>query len=223
MSKTVFFPLLFFITLGISAQENNSIDFYSKIKSAVTDSASQYYYPNLLEKVKTNPVDITEEDCYYLYYGEVFQPNYNPIGGGLSFLRNPERKDFDRAAMNGNCKKVIKLGKIMLNRNPVDLMVLLHTSICIDEQKKYIDDDYISQRYKNLLSAIFSTGDGRTKETAIKVISPEDDYVLKGTLGFFGGEEKLISDHTGASTRVFSVWEKNGMKLYFEEVINSEK
>jgi len=223
MRKILFFSLLSFITFGIYAQGNNSIDFHSKIKLAVTDPTSQYFYPNLLEKVKTNPADITEEDCFYLYYGEVFQTSYKRIGGGLSFLRNPERTDFDRAAMNGNCKKVIRLGKIMLDRNPVDLTVLLHTTICIEKQKKYIDDDYIAQRFRNLLTAIFSTGDGRTKETAIKVTSPEDDYVLKGVLGFLGGEEKHIFDDTGAYTIAFSVWEKNGVKLYFEDVINPEK
>ena len=221
MNKTAFFFLLSFITFGMYAQENNSIDFHSKIKLAVTDSTSQYFYPNLLEKVKTNPADITEEDCFYLYYGEIFQTNYNPIGV-LSFVRNPERAKFDRAAMNGNCKEVIELGKIMLRRNPVDLTVLLHTSICIDKQKKYIDDDYIPQRFRNLLSAIFSTGDGKTKETAIKVISPEDDYVLKGVLGFLGGKETHEYDNIGAYTRVFSVWEKGGVKLYFEDIINPE-
>jgi len=223
MNKTVFFFLLSFITLGIYAQENNSIDFHSKIRLAVTDSTSQYFYPNLLDKFHTNPANITEEDCFYLYYGEVFQTNYKRIGGGLSFLRNPERADFDRAAMNRNCKKVIQLGKIMLDRNPVDLTVLLHTSICIDKQRKYIDNDHIPQRFRNLLSAIFSTGDGRTKETAIKITSPEDDYILKGVLGFLGGEEKHIFDDTGAYTITFSVWEKDGVKLYFEDVINPEE
>jgi hypothetical protein len=106
----------------------------------------------------------------------------------------------------------------MLDRNPVDLTVLLHTTVCIDKQKKYIDDDYISQRFRNLLSAIFSTGDGRTKETAIKIMSLEDDYVLKGILGFLGGEESLMFD----GNHSYSVWSKNGMKLYFEDILNVE-
>jgi len=218
MNKTVFFFLFSFIALGVCAQENDSIDWQSGMKLTVRDSTSQYFYPKLLEKIKTNPADITEEDCYYLYYGEIFQLNYKPIGGGLSFLRNPERVEFDRAAMNENCKKVIRLGKIMLDRNPVDLTVLLHTCVCIDKQKKYIDNDYFAQRFRNLLSAIFSTGDGRTKETAIKIISMEDDYVLKSVLGFLGGKEQLMFDNNKA----YSVWEKDGKKLYFEDIMNVE-
>jgi hypothetical protein len=222
MNRTVFFFLLSFITLGIYAQENASIDFHSKIKLAVNDSASQYFYPKLLQKFKTNPADITEDDCFYLYYGEVFQTSIKRVGGGLSFLRNPERADFDRASMNGNCKRVIELGKVMLDRNPVDLTVLLHTSICIDKQKNTVDDNYIPQRYRNLLSAIFSTGDGKTKETAIKIASLEDDYIIKGVLGFIGGKETHMFDKSGAYTIAYSVWEKGGVKLYFEDVINPE-
>ena len=220
MNRTVFFFLFSFITLGVFAQENDSIDFASYMKSIVRDSTSQYFYPKLREKVKTNPADLTVEDCFYLYYGEIFQTNftYKSIGGGLSFLRNPERANFDKAAMSGNCKKAIQLGKIMLDRNPVDLTVLLHTSVCIDKQKKYVDEDYIPQRFRNLLTAIFSTGDGKTKETAIKIVNMEDDYVLKGVLGFLGGEEKLLFD----GNRSYSVWTKGKNVLYFEDIVNGE-
>jgi hypothetical protein len=190
------------------------------MKAIVRDSTSQYFYPKLREKVKTNPSELTVEDCFYLYYGEIFQTGftYKSIRGGLSFLRNPERADFDKASMRGNCNKVIKLGKIMLDRNPVDLTVLMHTAFCINKQKKYTDEDYIPQRLENLLSAIFSTGDGKTKETAIKVLTAEDDYILKGALGFFGGEET----HTSDKNRMYSVWERDGVKLYFEDIVNSE-
>jgi hypothetical protein len=124
--------------------------------------------------------------------------------------------------MNGNCSKVIQLGKVMLDRNPVDLTVLLHTSVCVDKQKKNTDNDYIPQRFRNLLSAIFSTGDGKTKETAIKITSPEDDYVIKGVLGFIGGKETHMFDKSGAYTIAYSIWEKGSEKLYFEDVINPE-
>lgn len=216
MKQITFLCFLFFVTSVSFAQETDSIDFQLAVKYVVTDSMSQFFYPRLIEKVKNNPVDITEKDCYYLYYGQIFQPTYKPIG--LSFLRNPEYKDFEKAAMNGNCKKVIVLGKIMLERTPVDLTVLLHTSVCIRKQKKYTDTDYFPQRFENLLSAIFSTGDGKTKETAIKIVSVEDDYVLKGILGFLGGQEKLMSDNN----RVYSVWERGSAKLYFEDIMNVE-
>jgi hypothetical protein len=131
-------------------------------------------------------------------------------------MSNPERPDFDKAVMNGNCKKVLRLGITILERNPVDLTVLLHVCNCIRE-KEYIDTtNFYEQRFKNLLSAIFSTGDGKSKKTAIGIVNMEDDYVLKGVLGFLGGEEKLGFENNHA----YSIWEKAGQKLYFEDIMN---
>ncbi len=216
MKKITLFLLLFLITLAANAQTNDSIDFCFEIKKVVTDSASPYFYPSLLEKVKNNPAKIDETDCYYLYYGQIFQPDYIPL---MSFFIYPERRDFDMAAINRKYKKVIQLGKIMLERNPVDLTILLHTSRSIAKQKRYIDNDYFSQRFTNLLSAIFSTGNGKTKETAIKIVSMEDDYVLKRVLGFLGNEETLIIEEDHA----YSVWTKSNVKLYFEDIMTIEK
>jgi hypothetical protein len=210
---TLLFGVLHCWLAGINAQEANNDNFLSEIKQVTTDSVSPFYYPYLLEKIKNNPKEITQMDCFYLYYGQIFQLTYKP----LSFFANPERADFDKAAMRGNSKKVIRLGKIILERNPVELTVLLHTSIAIDKQKKYVDNHYISYRYINLLSAIFSTGDGATKETAIKIVNMEDDYVLKGVLGFLGGTESL---DFSKGNHAYSVWTKNDVKLYFEDVMN---
>ncbi|MDD3685563.1 MAG: DUF4919 domain-containing protein [Bacteroidales bacterium] len=205
-----------FFAFNANAQNNDSIDFFGIVKKLTTDSTSQYYYPQLLEKVKTSPADINMFDCFYLYYGQIFQPNYKPIGG---FLLNPERVDFDRAAINGNCKKAIKLGTAMLERNPVDLTVLLYTCICIKQSHSPDDEHYFAQRYDNLLQAIFSTGDGKSIDGAIKIISIEDDYVLKGSLGFFGGKETLEFKEK----HCYSVWTKRKHKLYFEDIIYLEK
>ena len=209
MKRVVLINLLFFMVLVVTGQRNN---FYSEIENVVKDSTSQYFYPLLLEKVKNNPENIDEMDCYYLYYGKIFQPNHKSI----SFVANPERKDFDIAASKGNCKIVIQFGKIMLERNPVYLNVLLNTSMCIDKQKNYVDNDFFKQRYRNLLLAIFSTGDGKTKETAIKIVDMEDDYVLKAVLGFFGGKEQVVVENR----RAYSVWTKGNEKLYFEDLLD---
>ena len=213
MKKTILF---FFVlcALIVNAQEDNSIDFCTEIKKVITDSTSLYFYPLLLDKVKNNPESIDVMDCYYLYYGQIFQSNYKP----LSFIANPERGDFDKASVNGRCKKVIQLGETILERNPVELTVLLHISVCIDKQIKYTDKDYFSQRFRNLLSAIFMTGNGTSKEKAIKIVNMEDDYILKGIVGFLGGEESLMFDQN----RAYSVWSKGNNKLYFEDVMNIE-
>ena len=210
--KYLIFTLTIFWSIGLYSQSADSIDFNSSIMRITNDSTSKYYYPKLKDKIKNHPSEISTEDCYYLYYGQIFQKDYKP----LSFVANPQRPDFDKAAMNGNCKKALSLGISILNRNPVDLTVLLHVCNCIKE-KNYADTtNFFEPRFKNLLDAIFSTGDGKTMKSAIKIVNIEDDYILKGVLGFLGGKENLGFENN----RAYSIWEKNGQKLYFEDVMN---
>ncbi|GHV56530.1 hypothetical protein FACS1894182_03280 [Bacteroidia bacterium] len=206
MKKIFVFHLLLSLVLTANAQN----EFCSEIKAIVLDSTSPYFYPILLEKANKNPENIDIMDCYYLYYGQLFQANYQL----LSFIANPERREFDKASIKEQCNKVIQIGKLILGRNPVELTTLLHTTVCIEKQKNYIDSEYITQRFRNLLAAIFMTGDGKTKETAIKIANVEDDYVLKGVLGFLGGKESLLIE----GNHSYSVWSKGNDQLYFEDI-----
>ena len=203
--------ILLLFSINLFSQTSDSTDFKVFIQRIINDTSSYLCYPKLQEKIKNHPSEINTEDCFFLYYGQIFQANYQP----LSFIANPERLNFDKAVMNGNCKKVIGLGQTILGRNPLDLTVLLYVRECISE-KKYSDTSfYYEQRYQQLLDAILSTGDGKSMKTAIKIVNSEDDYVLKGRLGFFGGEEKLGFENN----HVYSIWEKNNEKLYFEDVM----
>jgi len=200
------------LSANMYAQTKDSPELKVYVEKIIKDSSSCFYYPKLLEKVKSQPSELNVDDCFFLYYGQIFQKGFI----ALSFVANPERSKFDRAAMNGNCKKAVELGIIMLERNPVDLTVLLHVCNCLKgKPEKY----FFEQRFKNLLSAIFSTGSGKTMKTSIRIVNSEDDYVLKGVLGFFGGEEKLGFENNHA----YSIWEKGSQKLYFEDVMNIEK
>jgi Domain of unknown function (DUF4919) len=196
------------------SQTKDSLDFKFYIKSITNDSSSRFFYPKLTEKVKNHPSELNVEDVFYLYYGQIFQKGYK----SLSFIANPERPDFDKAVMNGNCKKALNIGGKILERNPVDLTVLLHVCNCIKQKGVADTTNFYEQRFKNLLTAIFSTGDGKSMKTAIGIVSMEDDYILKGILGFLGGVESLGFENNHA----YSVWEKNGKKLYFEDIMTVE-
>ncbi|MCC8147098.1 MAG: DUF4919 domain-containing protein [Bacteroidales bacterium] len=211
MKRIIFIFSCWICLSTIIVAQDSETSFLSEIKSITTDSTSIYYYPALLDKAKNEPGKLDSADCFYLYYGIIFQPKFSSI---MSVTLHPERPEFEKAAMKGNCKKVIKLAKVMLERNPVDLTVLLHTSICVQKSKNKGDEEYIPKRFEFVLDAIFSTGDGRSKETAIKISNIEDEYVLKGIIGFLGGKETLEVDGNAS----YSVWEKDGDKLYFEDL-----
>jgi len=183
--------------------------FLYNINSIVKDSSSKYFYPKLLKRVKTNSDSITKDDMFYLYYGQLGQPGHNL----LSFVANPEMIKFMKYIQNGKCKKAIPIGLTILDRSPADLTTLLHMSICVKETGQ-TDKFFLDTRFRLLLDAIFSTGNGLTKETAIKITNIEDDLVLKGIMRFLGGKESL---DTG-NNKSYSVWRKGNDVIYFEDL-----
>lgn len=206
--------LSIFLSTNINSQTKDSVELKVYVEKAIKDSSSIFYYPRLLEKVKNQPSQLGVEDCFYLYYGQIFQKGHQV----LSFIANPERLDFEKAVMKGNYKKTLELGSKILERNPFYLTVLLYVCNCIRE-KRLPDNNFFELRLKNTLTAIFSTGDGSSMKNAIRIVSVEDDYVLKRVLGFLGGEEKLGFENNHA----YSIWEKGSQKLYFEDVMTIEK
>ncbi len=187
-------------------------DFTHIVYIMVNNPASAYYYPKLEDKVKNNKSEMTTEECYYLYFGRLFKNKHK----GLPFLASSERMDFDKAIAKGNCNKIIKSGIPLLENNPVDLTVLLHTCKCMKDKKDERWEEY-NTLFTKLLDAIFSEGTGQSPETAIKIIDIEDEYIIKGVLGFVGGTEGLYMNES-LPGRVFNVWSLGGQKLYFEEL-----
>lgn len=222
MKKTILTSVLllgFIIAFGQTADSTYaavSTDFKHVVFNVVSDSISCYYYPKLEEKVKNSMSELTTTECYYLYYGRLFKNEHK----GLPFLASSERMDFDKAMARGNCNKIIKLGIPLLENNPVDLTVLLHTCRCMNDKKDERWEDYNSLLSK-LLDAIFSEGTGQSPETAIKVVDIEDEHIIKGILGFIGGTEGLYMNEN-LPGRVFNVWSLGGQKLYFEELFFEE-
>ena len=220
IAATIVLIFGFILSYGQIVESNDSIvinptynvvtDFKSIIYSVVSDTASDYYYPKLEEKAKNRKAELTAEDCYFLYYGQLFKNNHK----GLPFLAPKERMDFDKVVAKGNKKTIIELGVKLLESNPVDLTVLLHTCKCMQEKNDERSEEY-SIMFTKLLDAIFSEGTGQSPKNAIKVIDIEDEHILKGVIGFLGGTEGLGVDEEG---NMYNVWTKGEQKLYFKEL-----
>lgn len=201
--------LMFSLTSLYGQTKETQPSFLGNINTIVNDSSSKYFYPKLLNRVKTGGDSITKDDMFYLYYGQLGQSEQKQ----LSFIANPEMTEFLRSIQNGKCKKAIPIGLKILNRNPTDLTTLLHMSNCLKETG--LADEYnIDSRFRLLIDAIFSTGNGLTKETAIKITNVEDDLVLKGIMRFLGGEESIDTENN----KSYSVWRKGDDTIYFEDL-----
>ena len=210
MLKFIFTTLLFVTSYFAFGQTDAGSEFLDNIKRIVKDSNSHFYYPILLNKIKVKPDSITKDDLFYLYYGQLVQPGHIR----LSYSRNPEQGKFMKLRMENKCKKLIPLGYNILERDPVELTILLHTNICLKATGQS-DIYFLEKRFNLLLKAILSTGDGLTEETAIRIANIEDDRVMKGILKFLGGKESLGTQ----DGKTFSIWTANdGRQLFFEDL-----
>jgi hypothetical protein len=94
-----------------------------------------------------------------------------------------ERKAIEIAYHDGDTKKTIKLGRMWLEKVPVDSEVYLMLAMCLKEEgdlKGYCQ--FLSPFY-GLLQSITATGDGKTADTAFKVISVAEEYALLREIG----------------------------------------
>ena len=214
MKLIYFFVILItYFTFGQNVKDsikNNSNSFEDKIKQEIENNTSPYFYQKLLNKIKSEPEKINKEDIKYLYYGQIYKQET-----GLSFLDNPDEEDFRKAVYQNNCKKILKFGYQNLDKNPVQLTILVPICNCQIE-RKIIDKNKLENRLKMILETIFSTGDGKTIETAIKIANIEDDLVLNGILEFKDGKEKL----GGSKDKIYSIWDNGKEKIYYEDSWN---
>ena len=201
---------IFLTSISYAQKSQDSITFEEKIKLEIENPSSQFFYPNLLTKINTLPESISKEEIKFLYYGQIYKK-----GTGLSFLDNPNEDNFRKAVMQNNCTKILKLGYLNLEKNPVELTTLIPICDC-QLKRKTTDSHYLNTRLKMVLETIFDTGNGYSKETAIKIANIEDDLVIKEILKFKGGKETFET----LNNRIFSVWDNGNEKIYFEDSWN---
>lgn len=198
-------------SINCHSQKNDTLDFKLNIEHTIKNTTSKFFYPTLKKHFNKQPSKINKEDSFFMYYGQLFVKNHL----SMPIVINAERLNFDKAIMSGNCKNAIEFGLSVLEQNPVDLAVLLHVCNCIKDNGMADSTHYFEQRLNYLLEAIFSTGDGKSMKNAIKIVSMEDKYVLKGIIGFLGGKETIVSE----DDHEYSIWKKKGQVLYFEDLI----
>jgi len=198
------------IANAVKPQSTDKVTYMDIIQSLVSDSNSVFFYPKLLQKVKDHPNELTNLDVEYLYYGQVFRIGYTP----RPFF-DKDRDNLEILMSNDRKKKVIELGTKLLQKYPIDLSTLLYTSKCLKEKKRPDTTYFFNKRYQLLLNSILNTGNGKSYETAFKVIYIWDEYVIKGTLGFLGGKDRLGGSKNHG---VYCVWDTPKGEIYFEEI-----
>lgn len=179
--------LILFCATSAFSQRVGKIDFY-KIKKNINNTESNYYYPNLLERIWANDTTLTYSEYKHLYYGNVFQPYYHPYGA--SFIK----KDFNEIYAQGDPIKSIEKGMEVLAENPVDIEVTLKIVLAYLELGDRDMARIFAKKYYGFLDVIYASGDGETQESAYVVISVDDEYRVVGDLGLSVKQQTLIDD-----------------------------
>ncbi|MCG8577786.1 MAG: DUF4919 domain-containing protein [Flavobacteriales bacterium] len=183
---------LCFFNKEVKAQQISNINMDS-IQLAVANPESDYYYPTLLKRLKDLDTTLNLKEYRHLYYGNVFEKSYHPYGS--SKLRKDFLEAYDIYSQQPQeLKGVVKQGDEVLLENPVDLEVLLKMAIAhlvIGEDKKA---KVYGKIYYSFLDVIYSSGNGRSAESAWVVTSVDDEYRIVGDLGLRVMDQSLIGE-----------------------------
>jgi len=120
---------------------------------------------------------MSDEEVKNLYYGKKFS-KYKTSFFDKDYL------DFTRNYAQGNLKKAIISGEKYLEKDPSNSEVLTYMEIAYRKKNKESKNYLLySLQSKTLLNCIMKNGDGKTKETAFKVNSVGEEYLIAGVLG----------------------------------------
>lgn len=206
------------LAIGVNAQyrfEVHELDF-DKIKSETLDQHSKYYYPNLVRSFNSNDTVMSFEAYRDLYYGFIFQEDYNPFRTSeFEGKEEVEALYYQQELTRSECDKIEKYAIQALADNPFDIDQITYYIYSLKQKKKYARAAVRQYRLDKLIAAIMSSGRG-TEEEPWVVIFPEHEYTLINFLGYVATNHEELS---GGIDRITAHDEKDERKtkdFYFD-------
>ena len=187
MNRSFLFIILLLVCFNGTAQKVSRIDF-DEIKSSISDSTSQFFYDDLLERFYEFDTTLNRSDYQHLYYGNVFQPYYHPYGATEKEKFFNEKFDSDGVLFSD----LEDYGMEVLKENPVNLEVILKMIFLYNKEKKQEMARTFAKIYVSFLEVIYASGTGKDCENGFVVISVDDEYRITGDLGLTVVKQALI-------------------------------
>lgn len=200
-----YFFLLFLLFSVFGFSQKSKLDFKS-IEKNLKNSKSPYNYDKLIFKYKGLPKSLDSIEAQHLYYGRNFKKN-------KVFTSDDDFKNLAEAFKNQNFTDCIKLGKILYDKDPTNMDVLLILLRAYDDQKAGSNFTHHLSQLRLLTDAIKSSGDGKSEQTAYMVNSVGDEYILLNMLSI-GEDYNRGSKPT--KDGMFDIWEKDNNKIYIK-------
>lgn len=170
------------LTVGMAAgaaQRTSGRPDFDVIEAEIQKPESEFYYPKLLKLYLSSDTTMTPEQYHYLYYGMVFQEDYNP------YRVNPYEAETKAAAplysragarsRNEN-NQVQKLAERTIASNPFDLrqmssLIYTYGAMGKDNLRKIWQ-----HKFDKILYTISRSGSGADQEHAIVIVDPSNIY-----------------------------------------------
>lgn len=152
---------------------------FKTIRNETLNPDSQYYYPTLLKKFMSPDTTMTEDDYHYLYYGVVFQEDYNPYRPN-PFLEEQRAAEplYTRPGGLSRSEKnqILRLAEKSIANNPLNLLQLSYMVYAYKELGKDNLEKIWHHKLANLLMTITRSGTGADKEHAIVIVYPSHEF-----------------------------------------------
>ncbi|KMQ63867.1 hypothetical protein ACM40_03575 [Chryseobacterium sp. BLS98] len=203
MKYHFFLLLVLFSVFGFS--QKSKIDLKS-IEKNLKNPDSPYNYEKLIFKYKGYPKSLDSIEAQYLYYGRNFRDDK------VSTL-DDSFKELADAFKQNNFEECIKLGKVLYDKDPTNLDILLVLLRAYDSMKDGNNFMHHLNQFRSLTEGIKNSGDGTSEKTAYLVNSVGDEYILLNILNI--GKDYVRGSKT-AKDGMFDIWEKDGHKLYIK-------
>lgn len=182
MKRLITSLIIFIVLIGWSASAQ-VVDSVSTSKAPDMNKIQQVAksknkYNKLMARYLENDPTLTLEEYQQIYYGFIFQEEYNPYNKpsfkddlvtSLYYKENPTRRQ---------CDIIIECAEKSLEVDPFNLEQINYLIYAYRAQNKINLANFWQTRLNNVLRTILSTGNGKSPEDAWHVIDIGHEYAL---------------------------------------------
>lgn len=146
-----------------------------QIRREVNDPASPFYYPKLMGRYQQNETVMNLNDYRHLYYGYLFQEDFNPYRHNEASSKN-ESLYYKNTHTRAELDSIISYAETALDDNPFDLSQMNFMIYALRARGKVNRANIWQYRLNHLIQAIISSGTGVDADHAWYVINPRHEY-----------------------------------------------
>jgi tetratricopeptide (TPR) repeat protein len=184
MKKFLFLLLSFAPAFPLVAQTVGG-EPVSVIEYRLSDDST--LFSRLSGRLINGDTTLTINELNILYYGSVFQKNYNP------YLEERIIDAGSALARRGKTDDALRLFDNLLSKNPACLPAWLEKAYTLYTSGDSLQTDPVYRRYALLLQAPMRSGNGNSVETAFVVRSVMDEELILNELGLVAVGQTLIT------------------------------